>query len=207
MIKLNLSYEPVLIKGYINIGMKPIKQLQEEYPNQNFDKDVIIKEWDIANLPLESESVDEIRAVKFFEYLTPQQEQIAFYEIARVLKHNAVFDISVPDFDQIMQFWLTFQDDEEDWLNLKEGIVKSEHWFGTYEFSYRHKWGYLLACIFGNHNKSKQYHKNCYTTNKLLKIFKTIGFDTAHQTFLSTPRSEYNKVIHMTTRKNNDQTI
>ena len=197
MAKLNLSYHPVVLKGYINVGMESLDDLREKYPNRTFDGRLSIRQWDVFNLPIESESVDFIRAVKIFEYLTSEQEQSLFYEIKRVLKIGGSFEISVPDFDELTHEWSSSADDLEKLFKSDGGLTKSQEWYGINKYHYKTKWGYLLACVFGGPNKEGQYHKNLYTTEKLLSIFKKLDFDVTHERIIVDRKDERHEVIMM----------
>jgi predicted SAM-dependent methyltransferase len=199
--KINLGCGSTPLKDYINVDMDTLEDLRERYPNRTFEDDLVIEQWDIFNLPVEDGTVDEVKADCLFEHLNFIDEKRAFYEVKRVLKTGGVFEISVPDFDAIIELWSKAKDDWQDWYRDDDEAIKSEHWFGTYEYSYKNKWGYLLACIFGSQNGDGQYHKNCYTTNKLLKIFKKLDFDVTHQSFYQWPRGDC-EIIKMITRKN-----
>ena len=199
--KINLGCGSTPLKDYTNVDMDTLENLRERYPNRTFDDDLVIEQWDIFDLPVESGTVDEVRADCLFEHLNFIDEKRAFYEVKRVLKTGGIFEISVPDFDEIIELWLKAKDDWQDWFRDDDEAIKSEHWFGTHEYSYKNKWGYLLACIFGSQNGDGQYHKNCYTTKKLLKIFRKLGFEVTHQTFYTWPRGD-SQIIKMTTRKN-----
>ena len=199
--KINLGCGSTPLKDYINVDMDTLEDLRERYPSRTFADDLVIEQWDIFNLPVKDGTIDEIRADCLFEHLNFIEEKRAFYEVKRVLKPGGIFEISVPDFDAIMGLWLKAKDDWQDWFRDDDDAIKSEHWFGTYEYSYKNKWGYLLACIFGSQNSDGQYHKNCYTTNKLLKIFKKLNFEVTHQSFYEWPRGDC-PIIKMITRKN-----
>ena len=201
MVKLNLSYHPVVLKGYTNVGMEPLDDLREKYPTRTFDGRLSIKQWDVFNLPIESESVDFIRAVKIFEYLTSEQEQSLFYEIKRVLKIGGSFEISVPDFDELTHEWSSSADDLEKLFKSDGGLTKSQEWYGINKYHYKTKWGYLLACVFGGPNKEGRYHKNLYTTEKLLSIFKKLDFDVTHERIIVDRKDERHEVIMMSAVK------
>ena len=201
MAKLNLSYHPVVLKGYINVGMESLDDLREKYPNRTFDGRLSIRQWDVFNLSIESESVDFIRAVKIFEYLTSEQEQSLFYEIKRVLKIGGSFEISVPDFDELTHEWSSSADDLEKLFKSDGGLTKSQEWYGINKYHYKTKWGYLLACVFGGPNKEGQYHKNLYTTEKLLSIFKKLDFDVTHERIIVDRKDERHEVIMMSAVK------
>ena len=201
MVKLNLSYHPVVLKGYTNVGMEPLDDLREKYPTRTFDGRLSIKQWDVFNLPIESESVDFIRAVKIFEYLTNEQEKSLFYEIRRVLKTGGSFEISVPDFDELTHEWSSSADDLEKLFKSDGGLTKSQEWYGINKYHYKTKWGYLLACVFGGPNKEGRYHKNLYTTEKLLSIFKKLDFDVTHERIIVDRKDERHEVIMMSAVK------
>ena len=201
MVKLNLSYHPVVLKGYTNVGMEPLEVLREKYPNRRFDGRLSIKQWDVFNMPIEPESVDFIRAVKIFEYLTNEEEKLLFYEISRILKPGSSFEISVPDFDEITYEWSSSADDLEKFFKSDGGLTKSEEWYGINKYPYKTKWGYLLACIFGGPNREGKYHKNLYTTEKLLSIFKKLDFDVTHERIVVGSRDERGEVITMSAVK------
>jgi len=201
MVKLNLSYHPIVLKGYTNVGMEPLDDLREKYPNRTFDDQLSIKQWDVFNLPIESESVGFIRAVKIFEYLTKEQEKLLFYEIRRVLKTGGHFEISVPNFDELVDMWTDSENDWQEILKSEGDLMKSEEWYGISEYSYTNKWGYLLACIFGSVNRGGHYHKSLYTTEKLLSIFKRLDFDVTHERIIIGTRDKYSQVITMSASK------
>ena len=147
--KINLGCGSTPLKDYTNVDMDTLEDLRERYPNRTFEDDLVIEQWDIFDLPVEDGTVDEVRADCLFEHLNFIEEKRAFYEVKRVLKSGGVFEISVPDFDEIIESWSKAKDDWQDWFRDDDEAVKAEHWFGTYEYSYKNKWGYLLACIFG----------------------------------------------------------
>ena len=103
--KINLGCGSTPLKDYTNVDMDTLEDLRERYPNRTFEDGIIIKQWDIFNLPVEDGTVDEIRADCLFEHLNFIDEKRAFYEVKRVLKTGGIFEISVPDFDEIMESW------------------------------------------------------------------------------------------------------
>ena len=70
MIKINLGCGNNPLKDYINVDMDTIEDLRERYPDKKFPDTTIIKNWDIFNLPVSDNSVDEVRADCLFEHLT-----------------------------------------------------------------------------------------------------------------------------------------
>lgn len=178
-IKLNLGCGSHPLPDYTNIDMDSIEDLRERYPNRadEFTDDITIKNWNIFELPLEDNSVDEVRSDCLFEHLNFKEEKQAFMEVKRVLKPGGVFNLSVPDMEHVIKSWLEAEDDWKDWFRDDEEAIAKKHWFGTYEYSFKNRWGYLTASLFGSQNGEGQYHKNGYTTKKLENIFKLLDFE------------------------------
>jgi len=176
MIKVNLGCGSTPLEDYINVDIDSLEDLRERYPNRTF-ADCTIENWDIFNLPLEDNSVDEVRADCLFEHLTFIEEKKAFHEVKRVLKPGGIFNLSVPNLEHIIKAWLEAEDNWKDWYRDDEEAIEQKHWFGTYEYSYKNKWGYATAVLFGSQNGWGQYHKNGYTIKKLENISKVLGFD------------------------------
>ena len=81
MVKLNLGCGSTPLKDYINIDMDSLEDLKERYPNKTFP-DCRIEDWDIFNLPLEDNSVDEVRADCLFEHLDFREENSFIFSIS-----------------------------------------------------------------------------------------------------------------------------
>ena len=151
-------------------------------------------------MPIKDNSVDEIRSDCLFEHLNFKEEKKAFYEVKRVLKKGGVFHLLVPDFDDLVKSWLKAKDDWKDWYRDDDEAIEQQHWFGNYEYSYKNKWGYLTASIFGSQKGDGQYHKNCYTKAKLLAIFKKLDFEVCSQEIYVWPRGNA-KIIKSISKK------
>jgi predicted SAM-dependent methyltransferase len=188
--KINLGCGSTPLKGYTNVDMDTLQQLRERYPNREFSDDLVIEQWDIFNLPVEDGSVDEIRADCLFEHLNFKEERLIFEESKRVLKTGGLLDISVPDFETLAKQWLEAEDNWQDWYRDDDEAVEQAHWFGTYEYSFKNRWGYVTASLFGSQNGEGQYHKNCYTIGKLKKIFDRLGFKMQHSETYEWPRGK-----------------
>jgi len=186
--KINLGCGCTPLEDYINVDMDTLEDLKNRYPYKEFSDSLIIKQWDIFNLPVESGTVQEIRADCLFEHLDFREEKIIFHEIKRALKTGGILNLSVPDFEELANQWLNAVDDWCDWYRDDDEAIKQNHWFGTYKYDSNNRWGYLSACIFGSQNGEGQYHKNCYTIGKLKKIFDKLGFEMTHQTIYKWPR-------------------
>ena len=68
-IRLNLGCGGRPLKDYINIDMDSLNEMRNRYPNQEFDEDLTIEQYDIFNLPYKDGSVDEVRADGLIEHL------------------------------------------------------------------------------------------------------------------------------------------
>ena len=65
MIKLNIGCGGRPLKEYINIDMDSKADLEKRYPNLKIDDDIIIKNYDIFNLPF-----NKINILYIFQLLT-----------------------------------------------------------------------------------------------------------------------------------------
>ena len=175
--KINLGCASEPLSDYINVDMDSISDLKKRYPHKKFPVNVIIEQWDIFNLPVENNSVDEIRADCLFEHLNFKEEKQIFMEVSRVLKVGGILNLAVPDAEAFFKSWLAAEDNWQDWYRDDDEAINDEHRFGTYEYSYKNRWGYLTACLYGSQNGEGQYHKNCYTLSKLKNICKKLNFD------------------------------
>src|SRR3989339_1625976 len=101
LIKLNLGCGGRPLKGYINIDSDSLEQLKSRYPDDYFDDDLEIYDYDIFNLPFNENSVDEIRADSLIEHIPFIDEPKFFYEAKRVLKKGGTLNLSTTDFEQI----------------------------------------------------------------------------------------------------------
>lgn len=176
-IKLNIGCGGRPLPGYINVDMDDLEAMKERYPNQTFDDDLKVFNYDIFNLPYTDNSVDEIRADAFIEHLSFVDEKRLFLEIKRVLKKEGKLSFSVPNFEKVVKMWLDAKDDFKDFYRMDEEAIRSQHWFGNNSYTTENRWGYLTAMIFGSQNGEGQYHVNCYTIPKIKAILKLIGFE------------------------------
>ena len=199
MVRLNLGCGSTPLENYINDDKDSLEDLKERYPNKTFP-DCRIENWDIFNLPLEDNSVDEVRADCLFEHLDFREEKRAFEEVKRVLKPKGIFNLSVPDFEDVVKNWIKAEDN---WIVLyrdDDDAISKKHWFGNYEYNFTNRWGYITASLFGSQNGEGQYHKNCYTIGKLRNIFKKLNFIIESEESYIWPRGK-DKILKVIAKK------
>lgn len=176
MIKLNIGCASRPLKNYINIDMDNLETIKKRYPNVEIPENIKIFDYDIFNLPYKNSSVDEIRAEALIEHLSFHEEPKFFNEIRRILKPGGLIYLTTPDFDKIMEEW---QNAKDDWINFHRSddkAISQDYWFGNNSYTRDNKWGYLTACIYGTQYGEGQYHKNCYTKEKLKMIATFLNF-------------------------------
>jgi predicted SAM-dependent methyltransferase len=174
-IRLNLGCGGRPLHGYINVDMDTLEEMRKRYPNQDFGDDLNIQQYDLFNLPYEDQTVDEIRADGLIEHLPFIDEPRFFYEVIRVLKSGGRLEISTVDFEKTVKQWLEAEDDWKDFYRDDEKSIRDQHWFGTYTYEPKNRWGYLAATFYGSQNGSGQFHTNCYTDKKLTAICKSLN--------------------------------
>ncbi len=177
-IKLNLGCASNILDGYINIDQDTFEEIKSRYPNKTFNPECVVYNYDVFNLPYDDDSVDEILADGFIEHLSFIDEKRMFMEVKRVLKKGGLFEFSVPNFEKVVRLWLEAEDDWQDFYRLDDDAIDKCHWFGTYTYEPKNRWGYLTAQLYGSQHGDGQYHKNCYTKNKIEKIFNFLQFDS-----------------------------
>ena len=176
-IRLNLGCGGRPLPGYINVDMDTLEQIRARYPNQTFADDTVVKQFDIFNLPYDENSVDEIRSEGLIEHLPFIDESKFFYEVARILKPGGTLYLSTVNFEMVAKQWLAASDDWQDFYRNDEISIMNQHWFGTYSYEPKNRWGYLTATLYGSQNGAGQFHTNCYTDKKLRAICKKIKLD------------------------------
>jgi predicted SAM-dependent methyltransferase len=176
-IRLNLGCGGRPLPNYINVDMDTLDQICARYPNQIFDRSIVVEQFDIFNLPYVNDSVDEIRSEGLIEHLPFIDEPRFFYEVARVLKPGGTLYLSTVDFEMVAKQWLAADDDWQDFYRNDEESIMNQHWFGTYTYEAKNRWGYLTATLYGSQNGIGQFHTNCYTDKKLRAICKKIKLD------------------------------
>jgi predicted SAM-dependent methyltransferase len=176
-IRLNLGCGGRPLKNYINVDMDTLEEMRLRYPNQEFDDNLTIKQYDLFNLPYENSSVDEVRADGLIEHLSFIDEPRFFYEVTRILKSGGILKLSTVDFEKTVKQWLAAEDDWKDFYKNDDKSIKEQHWFGTYTYKPQNRWGYLAATFYGSQNGEGQFHTNCYTENKLNAICERLGLE------------------------------
>lgn len=157
MIKLHLGCGPNIKEGYINID----KYVKAEN----------VLQYDIANLPYEENSVDEILIEHVIEHIPFQDEESFWRESYRVLKPGGVLQAECPDMEWLCKQFLEAEDDFKDFYK----VGSKDHYFGSGR-SIDNRWGMITTHFFGNQNGGGQFHYNGYTDKKLKKIGKIVGF-------------------------------
>ena len=69
MIKINIGCGGRPLKDYINIDMDTKEQLEKRYANLTITDDIILKQYDIYNLPFADGEVDEILCEALIEHI------------------------------------------------------------------------------------------------------------------------------------------
>jgi predicted SAM-dependent methyltransferase len=174
-IRLNLGCGGRPLRNYINVDMDTLEQIRARYPNQTFEDDLIVVQHDIFNLPYADGSVDEIRSEGLIEHLPFIDEPRFFNEVVRILKPGGVLYLSTVDFVMACRQWLEAEDDWKDFYRNDSEAILSQHWFGTYTYEPKNRWGYLTATFYGSQNGEGQFHTNNYSEAKLRAICKKIN--------------------------------
>lgn len=175
MIKLNLGCAGRPIPGYVNIDLDDVNTMKTRYPNIDIPDDIEIFQYNIFDLPYDNETVDEIKSDAFLEHLSFKEEKMFFTEAIRVLRKGGLLKFSVPDFEAMIKLWLNAEDNWKDFYRDDEEAIRNTHWFGTYTYEMKNRWGYLIASIFGPQHGEGQFHKNAYTKGKILKMCEYLG--------------------------------
>jgi predicted SAM-dependent methyltransferase len=176
MIKLNIGCGGSPLENYVNIDQDSLLDLRKRYPNKIFNDGLIIKNYDIFNLPYENGSISEVNADGLLEHLSFKEEPLFLREVFRVLKIGGIFQFSVPDFEATCRAWLSAEDKWYDFYSDTEEAISREHWFGTNTYDYKTRWGYIMATFYGSQNGPGQYHKNGYSISKIQSMLSIIGF-------------------------------
>ena len=176
-IRLNLGCGGRPLKNYTNVDMDTLKQIRARYPNQSFDDDLVVLQYDLFNLPYDDNSIDEIRSEGLIEHLPFIDEPKFFNEISRIIKPGGSIYLSTVNFEKTVRQWLEAKDDWKEFYRDDEDAIHQQHWFGTYTYEPKNRWGYLAATIYGSQNGDGQFHTNCYTESKLRAICKSIGLE------------------------------
>jgi predicted SAM-dependent methyltransferase len=169
-IRLNLGCGGRPLRDYVNIDMDTLDQIRARYPNQVFDDNLVVVQYDIFNLPYSDNTVTEIRSESLIEHLPFIDEPRFFYEVVRVLKTGGLLYLSTVDFEAAAKQWLAAEDDWKDFYKNDPESIMKQHWFGTYTYRPNNRWGYLLATFYGSQNGEGQFHRNCYSKKKLQAI-------------------------------------
>jgi len=184
-LKINIGCGGRPLDGFINVDMDSLEALKARYPNSIFPEGIKICNWDIFNLPIKDNSVSELLCEAMIEHLSFEEEPKFFLEVKRVLEPGGRFIFSTTNFEEIVKLWLEAEDDWKDFYRNDEEAIVNKHWFGTYTYEMKNRWGYLIASIFGSQNGEGQFHKNCYSIKKIQAILKMLSLEEiSHEKFL-----------------------
>jgi predicted SAM-dependent methyltransferase len=184
-IRLNLGCASRPLPGYINIDLDSLEAMKARYPGLTIPDDVEIYQYDIFNLPYADGTVAEARCDSLLEHLSFLEERKFFFEMKRVLKTGGMLVFSVPDFEDLVKKWLAAEDDWRDFYRNDAEAIARLHWFGQYSYSTRSRWGYMTASLYGPQNSEGQFHRNCYTENKIRAMLTFLGFRIVELSFFS----------------------
>jgi predicted SAM-dependent methyltransferase len=176
-IRLNIGCGGRPLIDYLNVDMDDLGALRRRYPHQTFSDDIRLVNYDIFNLPLPDNSVAEVRADGLLEHLPFIEEPRFLYEVKRILQPGGKFIFSVPDFEQVCKNWLAAKDDWKDFYRMDDEAIATQHWFGTNTYRTDNRWGYITATIYGSQHGEGQYHRNCYSEDKIRSMCAKLGFD------------------------------
>lgn len=176
-IRLNLGCGGRPLRGYINVDMDSLDQIRARYPNQVFEDDLIVIQYDIFNLPYLNDSVDEIRSEGLIEHLSFIDEPRFFNEVVRILRPGGTLYLSTVDFEMVAKQWLEAKDDWQDFHRSDQEAILNQYWFETYTYEPSNRWGYLTATLYGSQNGAGQFHTNCYSEAKLRAICKKLNLN------------------------------
>ncbi|MBN1687640.1 MAG: class I SAM-dependent methyltransferase, partial [Candidatus Omnitrophica bacterium] len=151
-------------------------EIKRRYPQQEFPEGIQVYQYDIFNLPFPEGCVAEVRADSLVEHLSFLEEPKFFHEVKRVLRPGGLFEFSTPDFEETVRLWLKAKDEWKDFFRNDSEAIAKQHWFGQYSYSMEQRWGYLTASLFGSQTNAGQFHKNCYTVNKIRAILMHLDF-------------------------------
>lgn len=174
-LKLNLGCGGRPLSGYVNIDMDTLEEMRLRYPDKVFDDELIIEQFDLFNLPYADLTVDEVRSDGLIEHLPFIDEPKFFYEAVRVLRPGGKLQVSTVDFEKTILQWLEAKDDWKGFFKDDAKAIAQEHWFGTYTYEPKNRWGYLTASFYGSQNGKGQFHTNCYSEKKLIAIAESLG--------------------------------
>lgn len=130
-----------------------------------------ILNYDILNLPLENDSVDEILTEHLIEHIGFADEEKFWRECYRVLKKDGILTCETPDLEWLCKVFVENVDDFKEFYK----VGTKDHYFGNGK-SVEHRWGILTTHFFGNQNGAGQFHYNGFTKQKLQRIAELIGF-------------------------------
>lgn len=158
MLRLHFGCGANILPGYVNID----NVARPDSPSVAID---------LARLPYDTASVDEILAEHLLEHLDFAQEEAVWREMARVLRPGGTLTLEVPDFAWVCERFLVAQDDWRDFYR----VGHPDHYGGCGR-ALDQRWGILQTMFFGNQNGAGQYHRCSYTRGKLQALAVKLAF-------------------------------
>lgn len=130
-IRLNLGGRGTKIEGFMTVDLEPGSDCES----------------DVANLPFEDKTVDEIYASHILEHFPHVRTEYVLEEWYRVLKKGAKAYISVPDFDAMVKL------------------------YGTYGMT-----DFIRNLLYGDQLYDRAYHYTAFTFSTLAFVCRKAGF-------------------------------
>ncbi|MNK04979.1 putative S-adenosylmethionine-dependent methyltransferase [compost metagenome] len=155
--KLHLGCGPNIKEGYVNVDKFA------NFPG--------VERWDILDLPVADNSVDEVLNEHLAEHIPFKDEKQFWAESFRVLKKGGVLTVETPDMEWLCEQFLKAEDNFQDFYS----VGSPDHYFGSGK-SIENRWGMITTHFFGNQNGEGQFHYNGYTKQKMIRIGELIGF-------------------------------
>jgi len=91
-VRLNIGCGGRPLSGYINVDMDDLEKLRERYVGRFFPESLEICNWDIFNLPVEDESVDEVLCEAMIEHLSFSEEPLFFGSSPKLVEMREEMD-------------------------------------------------------------------------------------------------------------------
>lgn len=188
--KVHLGCGRKILPGWVNLDGDSKETIITRYKidgdeaAQIRDPKTVLVTAELTALPFADASVDIVLCEGVLEHIGFGDEEAVWTEMTRILKVGGLLEISVPDFDALCRLWARSESREwKGWWNpgAEEGDQTS--WFHHGTANTNDRWGYLLACFFGNQSSAHQCHLNAYNRDKIVAILETLHYSSWDFTF------------------------